>query len=81
MDSEDDDDSENSDEDGSGELVFPASYSKALLQLLEAEIPLAVKDIKLGSKEEKVGLAYSLWEEGLLTTENQIPNSAKKAKQ
>ena len=80
--SDDEEDSENSDEEGSGDLVFPASYTAALTQLLEAETPVAVKEIKLGSKEEKVGLAYSLWDEGLLSTEpTGAPASSKKAKQ
>lgn len=48
--------------------MFPASYQAALVQLLEAEEPIAVKDIKLRNKEEKVGLAYSLWEERIICT-------------
>lgn len=72
-DEDDDDDSENSEDELSGDLVFPASYTRALIQLLEAEEALPVKDIKLGSKEEKVGLAYSLWDEGLLTCSPKHP--------
>ena len=71
-DSEEDDNSEDDDEDSDEEeaadLVFPGSHAGALAQLLTAREPLAVKQIRLGSKEEKVGLAYSLWEEGILTT-------------
>lgn len=78
---DDEDDSENSDEDLSGDLVFPKSYTKALIQLLEAEDPIPVRDIKLSSKEEKVGLAYSLWDEGLISTDIQHkPKPVKRVK-
>jgi len=35
---------------------------------LQADSPIAVKDLRLRNKEEKVGLAYSLWAEGVVCT-------------
>lgn len=48
--------------------MFPASYAEALAQILIQDQPVAVKDIKLKDKEEQLGLAYSLWAEGFVTT-------------
>lgn len=76
--SSDDDDSEadSEEEDSvSGDLVFPASFGRALAQLLSSEEPLAVKDLRLRTKDDKLGLTYSLWEEGLICT---VPSPAKK---
>lgn len=36
--------------------------------MLQADKPIAVKDLRLRSKEEKVALAYSLWAEGIVCT-------------
>ena len=76
-DDDEDDDEEDEEEEG-GELVFPASYSTALAQLLQAETPISVRDLRLRSKEEKVGLTYSLWAEGMVCTD--VPETASKSK-
>lgn len=48
--------------------MFPASYTEALAQILIQDQPVAVADIQLKVKEERLGLAYSLWAEGFVTT-------------
>lgn len=57
-------------ERGPGDLVFPASYSVAIAQLLEtaqeAGKGIKVSDLHLASKEEKLGLAFALWSEGVI---------------
>lgn len=64
------------DEDDSGsepeDLAFPESYAAALHQLLHSsrQHPVAVQDLPLGSKEEKIGLVMTLWSEGFLCTHN-----------
>ena len=65
-------------EAGSGDLVFPAAYAPALAQLLGARAAggVPVRDIRLPSKEEKLGLAYTLWSEGVLSTVPRQPGRA-----
>ena len=67
-DEEDEDEETNS--EGGGDLVFPAAYAPALAELLGARgaggVP--VRAIRLPSKEEKLGLAYTLHAEGVLCT-------------
>ena len=75
---DDEDDDEEDEEEDSGELVFPASYSTALAQLLQADDPIPVRDLRLRSKEEKVGLACSLWAEGMICTD--VTETASKSK-
>lgn len=64
------DEDEETDSEGGGDLVFPAAYAPALAQLLGARgaggVP--VRAIRLPSKEEKLGLAYTLHAEGVLCT-------------
>ena len=73
-DEDEDEDEDEGEEDGPGQeegpntLVFPASYAEALAQILIQDRPVAVKDIPLKDKEERLGLAYSLWAEGFVTT-------------
>ncbi len=55
-------------------LVFPASFSEALAQILIQDQPVAVADIKLDDEEAKLGLAYSLWHEGFVTTILSVPS-------
>ena len=61
-----------SEEEGSEpeDLAFPASYAGAVNQLLQSSKlhPVAVRDVALESKEEKVGLVLTLWSEGYLCT-------------
>ena len=63
---------------GGCDLVFPASYAPALAQLLGAHdaggVP--VRSIRLPSTEEKLGLAYTLWSEGVLSTVPRQPGKA-----
>lgn len=58
--------------DGAADLVFPASYSFAIAQLLATAKPagegIPVSDIKLPAMEEKLGLAFALWSEGVIYT-------------
>ena len=79
--SEGDDEEEEDEEEESGELVFPASYCTALAQLLQADDAIPVRDLRLRSKEEKVGLAYSLWAEGMVCTDGtETASKSKKQK-
>ena len=85
MGSQDDSDEEDSEfeeesEGGGGSLVFPQTFCKALGQLLLTDKPVAVKDLKLDDKEERVGLAYSLWAEGFVSTVASKPLTSKKQK-
>ena len=67
--SQDESDEEDDLEDvGGNTLVFPASYTEALIQLLIQDSPVAVTDIQLDDKDERLGLAYSLWAENYVTT-------------
>lgn len=77
--SEDDSGSEASSK-GGVPLVFPESFLAALIQVLLSDAPLGVRDIKLRNKEEKLGLAYSLWEEGLVCTVANAQSNGKKHK-
>ncbi|CAL8464436.1 g3971 [Coccomyxa elongata] len=56
--------------EGAADLVFPASYSFAIAQLLATADGKGIKvsDINLPSKEDKVGLAFALWSEGVICT-------------
>ena len=70
---EEEDEGETEEEDGSdseqADLVFPAAYSLALAQLLDAHChPVKVKDIKLDGDEVKLDLAVTMWKEGILST-------------
>lgn len=76
---EDESDEEEDDEedDGQADLVFPATYSFALAQLLGASsAPVSVKDIKLDGEETKLDLAMTLWKEGIVAV---WPESNKKS--
>ncbi|BDA49680.1 Ribosomal oxygenase 2 [Coccomyxa sp. Obi] len=55
---------------GAADMVFPASYSFAIAQLLATADSKGIKvsDIKLPSKEDKLGLAFALWSEGVICT-------------
>lgn len=56
--------------EGAADLVFPASYSFAIAQLLATADGKGIKvsDINLPSKEDKLGLAFALWSEGVICT-------------
>ncbi len=52
--------------------MFPATYSLALVQLLSVEsAAVNVKDIKLDGDETKLGLAVTLWKEGIVAVQPQ----------
>ncbi len=71
---EDDEEEEEDEEEGEGQadLVFPAMYSLALVQLLSAESAVVnVKDIKLDGDETKLDLAVTLWKEGIVAVQPQ----------
>lgn len=67
-DEDEEDDSQSDSEGAGGALVFPESYSKALKQLLFTNKPVAIKDLKLKSKDERLDLTYSLWKEKMVYT-------------
>lgn len=69
-------------DEGQADLVFPASYSLALVQLLCAEsVAVNVKDIKLDGVETKLDLAVTLWKEGIVAVQPQpSKNPGKKSK-
>ena len=71
----DDDEVEEDDEEedeGQADLVFPATYGLALVQLLSAEsAAVNVKDIKLDGDETKLDLAVTLWKEGIVAVQPQ----------
>lgn len=79
-DSDDEDDSEGGSEEGGGSLVFPSTFTKGLAQILLSDRPVPVREVKVSNKEEKMGLAYSLWAEGYVTTASIEHSSAKKQK-
>ncbi len=58
--------------------MFPASYSFAIAQLLATAEPegkaIPVSEIKLMAKEDKLGLAFALWSEGVIYT---VPEAKK----
>ena len=59
-------------DEGQADLVFPATYSLALVQLLGAEsAAVNVKDIRLDGDETKVDLAVTLWKEGIVAVQPQ----------
>lgn len=60
--------SEDGEEDGGADLVFPASFAPALAQLLGEGPAVAVQDVRLDSSEDRLGLVRSLWMEGLVCT-------------
>ena len=71
---EDEEEEEEDEEEGEGQadLVFPAMYSLALVQLLSAEsAAVNVKDIKLDGDETKLDLAVTLWKEGIVAVQPQ----------
>ena len=63
---------EEEEDEGQADLVFPATYSLALVQLLGAEsAAVNVKDIRLDGDETKVDLAVTLWKEGIVAVQPQ----------
>lgn len=69
--SEEEEEEENEEcEGGATDLVFPASYSIAIAQLLATADGKGIKvsDINLPSKEDRLGLAFALWSEGVICT-------------
>lgn len=71
---DEEDEGESEEEDGSdseqADLVFPATYSLAVAQLLDAQShPVKVKDIKLDGDEVKLDLAVTMWKEGILSVQ------------
>lgn len=59
------------DEDDDGSLVFPAAYALAVADVLALDpkgTGAAVKDLKVGSDEEKLQLALTLWSVGAVRT-------------
>ena len=63
-----------------GDLAFPASYAIALTQLLitsSAQHPVPVKELLLETKDEKLGLVSTLWEEGYICTCAPVAEAAK----
>ncbi len=70
---EGDEEEEDEEEDeGQADLVFPATYSLALVQLLSAEsVAVNVQDIKLDGDETKLDLAVTLWKEGIVAVQPQ----------
>lgn len=74
---EEEDDEE--EEEGQADLVFPATYSLALVQLLSAEsAAVNVKDIKLDGDETKLDLAVTLWREGIVAVQPQPSKKSEK---
>ncbi len=66
-------------EEGHADLVFPATYSLALAQLLSADsTPVNVRDIRLDGDEAKLDLAVTLWKEGIVCVPIQIARKAPK---
>ena len=72
-DEEEEEEEEDEEEDeGQADLVFPATYSLALVQLLSVEsAAVNVKDIKLDGDETKLDLAVTLWKEGIVAVQPQ----------
>ena len=71
---EEEDQGESEEEDGSdseqADLVFPAIYSLAVAQLIDAHAhPVKVKDINLDGAEVKLDLAVTMWKEGILSVQ------------
>jgi len=69
----DEEEEEDEEEDeGQADLVFPATYSLALVQLLSVEsVAVNVQDIKLDGDETKLDLAVTLWKEGIVAVQPQ----------
>ena len=65
-----DEEDESDDDDGCGGTLYPAAYAPALAALLVAtpDAPLAISAVPLPSAEERLGLAYALWSEGVIRT-------------
>ena len=67
---EDGNEEEDGCDSGQADLVFPAMYSLAVAQLLDAHShPVKVKDIKLDGDEIKLDLAVTMWKEGILSVQ------------
>ncbi|DBA73237.1 hypothetical protein WJX77_009828 [Trebouxia sp. C0004] len=69
---ENEEEEDEEEDEGQADLVFPATYSLALVQLLSAEsAAVGVKEIKLDGDETKLDLAVTLWKEGIVAVQPQ----------
>ena len=69
---EEEEEEDEEEDEGQADLVFPATYSLALVQLLSAEsVAVNVKDIRLDGDETKLDLAVTLWKEGIVAVQPQ----------
>lgn len=62
--------SDEEDEAAGGGIIFPGEYASILAQILRSTRgkPVLVRDFGLGTEMERVGLAYALWSEGVIST-------------